>query len=89
LKKEDLNYRKKLKGVLGIYHETIDKARFLDKIFVPLQRQLKNIYRHNRSYQSQIKKLKEELQPFKEELAKRNLDMLTKVSTRRSFRIKR
>jgi hypothetical protein len=33
LKKEDLDSRKKLKGMMGMYHETIDKARFLAKIF--------------------------------------------------------
>jgi hypothetical protein len=35
LKKEDLGSRKKLKEMLGMYHETIDKARFLAKIFFP------------------------------------------------------
>jgi hypothetical protein len=87
--KEDLDSRNNLKGVLGIYHETIDKARFLDKIFFPLHKQLKNIFRQNRSHQAQIKKLKVELYPFKEELAKIILDMLAMVSTRRSSRIKR
>jgi uncharacterized protein YaaN involved in tellurite resistance len=89
LKKEDLGSRKKLKEMMGMYHETIDKAIFLAKIFLPLHRQLKNLYRQNRSHQAQIRKLKAELQPFKEELAKRNLDMLAKVATRRSSRIKR
>jgi hypothetical protein len=38
LKKEALDSRKKLKGMTGMYHETIDKAKFLDKILLPLHR---------------------------------------------------
>jgi uncharacterized protein YaaN involved in tellurite resistance len=89
LKKEDLGSRMKLKEMLDMYHETIDKEIFLSKIFLPLHRKLKNIYSQNRSHQAQIGKLKAELQPFKEELAKRNIEMLTKVATRRSFRTNR
>jgi hypothetical protein len=44
LKKEDLGSRKKLKEMMVMYHETIDKARFLAKIFPPLQRKLENLY---------------------------------------------
>jgi hypothetical protein len=65
-----------------MYHETIDKAIFIAKRFRPLHRQLRNLYRQNKAYQAQIRKLKMELQPFKEELAKRNLDMLAKFATR-------
>jgi uncharacterized protein YaaN involved in tellurite resistance len=89
LNKGDLDSRRKLKEMLDMYEETIDKARFLDKIFFPLHRKLKNLYRQNMTHQVEIRKLKEELQPFKEELAKRNLDMLAKVATRRSSRTKR
>jgi hypothetical protein len=39
------------------------------------------------AHQAQIRELKIELQPFKEELAKRNLDMLAKFATRRSSRV--
>jgi hypothetical protein len=35
LKKEDLGSRMKLKEMLDMYEETIDKERFLDKIFFP------------------------------------------------------
>jgi hypothetical protein len=35
LKNEDFASRKKLKEMLGMCHETIDKAIFLDKIFLP------------------------------------------------------
>jgi hypothetical protein len=58
LKSEDSGYRKKLKGMMGMYHETIDKARFIAKIFLPLHMQLINLYRQNISYQAQIRKLK-------------------------------
>jgi hypothetical protein len=89
LKKEDLGSRIKLKEMLDMYEETIDKARFMAKRFFPLHRKLKNVYRQNRTHQAEIRKLKAELQPFREEVAKRNLDMLAKVATRRSSRKKR
>jgi hypothetical protein len=89
LKKEDVDSRNKLTRMMGMYHETIDKARFLAKISLPLHRQIRNLYRQNRSHQAQIRKLKAELYPFKQQLAKRNLDMMAKVSTRRSSRIKK
>jgi uncharacterized protein YaaN involved in tellurite resistance len=89
MKSKYFGYRNKIKGMMGMYHETIDKARFLAKIFLPLHRKLRNIYKKKRSHQAQIKKLKEKLQPFIEELAKRNLDMLAKVATRRSYRVKK
>jgi hypothetical protein len=59
LKKEELNSRKKLKAMMGMYHETIDKVSFLAKIFLPLHIHLRNLYRKNRSHQAQIRKLKE------------------------------
>jgi hypothetical protein len=46
-------------------------------------KQLKNVYRQNKTHQDEIRKLKAELQPFREEVAKRNLDMMAKVATRR------
>jgi len=72
-----------------MYKETIDKARFLAKRFLPLHRKLKNVYRQNRACQDEITKLKAELHPFREEVAKRNLDMLAKVDTRRSSKMRR
>jgi hypothetical protein len=75
--------------MLDMYEETIDKERFLAKRFFPLHRKLKNVYRQNITHQAEIRKLKAELQPFREEVAKRNLDMLAKVATRRSSRTKR
>jgi chromosome segregation ATPase len=88
LKKEDLDSRIKLKEMLDIYEETIDKARFMAKRYFPLHRKLKNVYRQKRACQAEIRKLKAELQPFREEVEKRNLDMLAKVATRRSTRTK-
>jgi uncharacterized protein YaaN involved in tellurite resistance len=64
------------------------KEKFLAKRFFPLHRKLKNVYRKNKTHQAEIRKLKAELQPFREEVAKRNLDMLAKVATRRSSRTK-
>jgi hypothetical protein len=89
MKKGELVAKKKLNGLMDMYHETIDKARFIAKRFRPLHRQLKNLYRQNKAYQAQIRKLKMELQPFKEELAKRNMDMLAKFATRRSSRVRK
>jgi hypothetical protein len=38
LKSEDFGYRKKLNGMMGMYHETIEKSIFIAKIFLPLHR---------------------------------------------------
>jgi DNA polymerase III delta subunit len=61
LKGEGSDERKKLKDLMDMYMETIDKARFTTRIFLPLHRQLRNLYRQNRDLQSQIRKLKVEL----------------------------
>jgi hypothetical protein len=79
---------KKLKDIMDMYLETIDKARFTKKRFLPLHRKLKNLYPHNMDLQAQIRRLKLELQPFKEELAQRNLNVLTQAATRRISRQK-
>jgi hypothetical protein len=88
LKKEELDSRIKLKEMLDIYEETIDKYRFMDKRSFPFHRKLKNVYRQKRACQAEIRKLKAELQPFREKVAKRNLNMMAKVATRRSTRTK-
>ena len=87
LKGEGLVERKKWNDLTDLYLETIDKAKFVEKKFLPLHRQLKNLYRQKNDLQAQIRKLKLELQPFKEELAKMNLDLLAQVARRRSFRL--
>jgi uncharacterized protein YaaN involved in tellurite resistance len=84
MRKEYLSVSRKFKEVLDIHRKSIDKKTFMSKIFLPLHRMLKNLYRKNIYYQAHIRKLKEELQPFKEELAKRNMDILAKFATRRS-----
>jgi uncharacterized membrane-anchored protein YhcB (DUF1043 family) len=88
-KKEELDSKIKLKEMLDIYEETIDKSRIMAKRYFLLHMQLKNVYRQKRACQAEIRKLKAELQPFKEEVEKRNLDMLAKLSTRRSTGTKR
>jgi hypothetical protein len=89
MKKGELVEKKNLKGLMDLYRETVNKARFIAKRFRPLHRQIRNLYRQNKAYQAQIRKLKMELQPFKEEMAKKNLDMLAKVATRRSSRVRK
>jgi len=86
LKEENLEARIKLKNTLDLYEGTIDKARYMAKRSLPLHRQLTNVYRQKRACQAEIRRLKAELQPFKEKIAKINLDMLARVATRRSTR---
>jgi hypothetical protein len=73
---------------MDMYRGTLEKAKFIAKIFRPLHGNLKNLYRHNIAYQSHIRGLKMELQPFIEDLAKKNLDILAKVATKRSSIVK-
>jgi hypothetical protein len=87
--KEYLHVRRKFKEVLDIHCKSIGKENSMAKRFLPLHRKLINIYRKNIYYQSQIKNLKEELWPFKEELANRNMNTLPKFATRRSSRVKK
>jgi hypothetical protein len=84
LKREELDGRKKLNDLMNMYCGTLVKAKFIAKRFRPLHMKLKNLYRHNITYQGQIRGLKMELRPFKEDLAKRNLNVLAQVATRRS-----
>jgi uncharacterized protein YaaN involved in tellurite resistance len=89
LKGEGLTERKKLNDLIDLYCETIDKAKFVAKIFMPLHRNIQNLYRQNRGLQAQIRRLKLELQHFKEVLAQRNLNILSQSATRRSSRLKK
>ena len=75
---------KKLKDIMDMYKETIDMARFTTMRFLPLHRQLRNLYRKKKDLQSQIIKIKLELQPLKDELAQRNLNVLAQATTQRS-----
>jgi len=80
---------KKLSDLMDMYHRTLEEAKFIAKRFRPLHEKLKNLYRKNIAYQSQIKGLTMALQTFKEELAKKSLDILAKVATRRSSRVRK
>jgi len=88
LKREEFVERKKLSDLMDMYLGTLVKSNFIAKRFRPLHMQLKNLYKHNITYQIQIRGLKMELHPFREELAKRNLDVLAQVATRRSSRLR-
>jgi len=81
LKKEYFGSRINIE-MLNMYGETIDRERFMVKRVFPLHRKLKNVYRQNITHQAEIRKLKVELQPFREELKKNNLDILNKVAPR-------
>jgi hypothetical protein len=85
LKKENLDARIKLKDILELHDNTIDKAIYMVTRYLPLHRKLKNVYKYKRACQAEIRKLKAELKPFKEQVAKMNLDILAKVATRRSI----
>jgi hypothetical protein len=69
LKEEGLSQRIKMKELMYMYINTLDLAIFVARRAIPLHKQLKNLYRKNRSFQSQNRKLKAELQHFKDELA--------------------
>jgi uncharacterized protein (DUF3084 family) len=58
LKGEGLVERKKLSDLMDMYQETIDKANFVAKIFMPLHRRLQNLYKQNKGLQAQIRRLK-------------------------------
>jgi hypothetical protein len=83
LKVESLTERRKMKELMDMYNETLDLERFSARRSLPLHRKLKTLYRKNISFQSQNRKLKEELQPFKDELAQRNLNVLVQAAIER------
>jgi hypothetical protein len=89
LKGEGLAERKKMKDLMDMYKETIELAKFTTRRFLPLHRHLRNLYRRNRDLQSQNIKLKEELQPFKYDLAQRNISVLSQETSRISAILRR
>jgi hypothetical protein len=89
LKGEGLDERKKMKELMDMYKETIDLDNFTTRRFLPLHRKIRNLYRKNRDLRSQNIKLKVELQPFKDNLSQRNLNVLVQATTRRSARLRR
>jgi len=64
-----------MKELMDMYNEILHLERFSERRDFPLHRKLKTLYRKNRSFQSQNRNLKEELQPFKDALAQRNLNI--------------
>jgi len=78
-----------MKDMLDLYDNIVDKTRYMTNRSLPLHRKLKNVYKQKIVFQVEIKKLKTELQPFKEHVAKRKLDILAKVATRRSTKKRR
>jgi hypothetical protein len=80
LKSEGLSERIKMKELMDGYNHTLDLARFAARRAQPLHKQLKNLYRKNKDFQSQNRKLKAELQQFKDEMAQRNLNVLVEAA---------
>jgi hypothetical protein len=73
LKVEDKVNLAQMKELMDGYSHTLDLARFATRRAQPLDRQLRNLYRHNRGFQSHNMKLKAELNHFQDEVAQRNL----------------
>ena len=80
LKAEAMSDRIKMKELMDGYNHTLYLARFAARRAQPLHRQLKNLYRKNRYFQSQNRKLKEELQLFQDEMAQRKLNVLVEAA---------
>ena len=69
MKEESLTERIKMKEVMDMYKNTLDLEIFLSRGSLPLHKQLNNLYRKTKGFQSQNINLKEELQHFKDEFA--------------------
>jgi hypothetical protein len=80
LKAEDKVHLAQMEELMVGYNHTLDLARFAVRKDLPLHKQLKNLYRHNRGFQSQNRKLKAELKHFQDEVAERNLQVLVEAS---------
>jgi phage shock protein A len=73
LKAEDKVHLAQMEELMVGYNHTLDLARFAVRKALPLHKQLKNLYRQNRGFQSQNRKLKAEMKHFQDEVAQRNL----------------
>jgi hypothetical protein len=60
--------------------EALESNKSMIKRSLPLHRKFKNLYQHNIVLQAENRTLKEELHQLKEEVAKRNLDVLVQVA---------
>jgi hypothetical protein len=69
-----------MKELMDGYSHTLDLARFVARKAQPLHRQLKNLYKKNKGFQYQNRKLKDELKHFQDEVAQRNLQVLVEAS---------
>jgi len=66
LKRENMHVRIQLKKTINMGEEIVTKENHRVKRSLPLRRQMKSVYRHNRAYQAKNRKLKEEVQQLKE-----------------------
>jgi hypothetical protein len=83
LKIEAMYDRVKMKELMDGYNHTLDLERFATQKAQPLHRKLQNLYRQNRVFQSQNRKLKEELQHFQDEVSQRNLQLFVEVAIKK------
>jgi hypothetical protein len=56
---ESLKDRRKMKELMDNYNNTLDLEKFVARRAMPLHKQLNNLYRKNRGFQSQNRKIKE------------------------------
>jgi esterase/lipase len=68
-----------MKDLMDGYSHTLDLARFAERKAQPLYTQLENIYRKNRGFQSQNRKLKAEMKHFQDEVSQINLQVLVEA----------
>jgi hypothetical protein len=66
LKLEDKVHLAQMKELMDGCSHTLDLERFVERKAQPLHRQLKNIYRKNKGFQSQNRKLKAGLKHFQD-----------------------
>jgi len=83
LKAESLEDRRKMKDLMDNYNNTLDLEKFAARRALPFHKKLNNLYKKDRGFQSQNRKLKEKLQHFKDELAQSNLNVLVESAIER------
>jgi hypothetical protein len=80
LKKESMSERVKMTEIMDGYIHTLDLARFVARRTQPLHRHLQNLYRKNKGFQAQNRKLKAEMNHFQDAVSQRNLQVLVEAS---------
>jgi len=80
LKTEAMSDKEKMKELMDGNSHTLDLERFVERKAQSLYRYLQNLYRKNRGFQSQNRKLKAYLQHFRDEVAQRNLHVLVEAA---------